>query len=508
MNKGMTVSVRNITKSFVGVKALDSVSLDFVAGKVHGLIGANGAGKSTLIKILAGVYTPDSGQILLNGTPVVISDPSVASANGLRFIHQELHLVPHFNTVENLTLGLKKVKHSGLIDWNATAKQLEDVLSIVGFSKSPFTPIKDLSVAEQWLVAIAKALYQNVSFIAMDEPTAALSEAEVERLFGIVRNLAKRGIGVIYVSHRLDEVIELCDEVTVFKDGMKVMHSETANTTKEEIITAIAGHKVETLDAVEYAFADSEELLRLENLKDESKLKGVNLALKRGEVLGLTGLVGAGRTETVMSIFGANRIRSGDMFLEGKKYSPRCPGDAVKAGIVIIPEDRRKEGLITKQTLSFNINLPALEVLRRIKMLPYISTKKGVDVTRQAIERLQIKAGGVDVPVLSLSGGNQQKVVIGKWLQRSPKLIIMDEPTQGVDVGARAEIYKLIRQMAKEGTTFLIVSSDLEEIPGLCDRAVVMVDGHVSGELTGKQITKEAMLRLSYAHEGGSEENG
>ncbi len=504
MNNGMTVSVCEITKSFVGVKALDAVSLDFVAGKVHGLIGANGAGKSTLIKILAGVYQPDSGQILLDGKPVSITSPSVASANGLRFIHQELHLVPHFNTVENLTLGLEKVKRAGMIDWNATARKLEDVLKIVGFTKSPFVPILELSVAEQWLVAIAKALYQNVRFIAMDEPTAALSESEVERLFAIVRNLAARGIGVIYVSHRLDEVIELCDEITVFKDGHKVMHEETANVTKEQIITAIAGHKVEALEVPDYHFADSPELLRLDNISDSDKLHGMSLTLKKGEVLGLTGLVGAGRTETAMSVFGANRLSGGSMFFEGKPYAPKQPSDAVKSGIVIIPEDRRGEGLITKQTLSFNINLPSLDKLRSVAAIPLISMKRGAAITREAIERLQIKAGGINVPVLSLSGGNQQKVVIGKWLKKSPKLIIMDEPTQGVDVGARAEIYKLIRQMAQDdGVSFLIVSSDMEELPGLCDRVVVMAEGRQTGELTGRQITKEAMLRLSYAHEGG-----
>lgn len=504
MNNGMTVSVCEITKSFVGVKALDAVSLDFVAGKVHGLIGANGAGKSTLIKILAGVYQPDSGQILLDGKPVSITSPSVASANGLRFIHQELHLVPHFNTVENLTLGLEKVKRAGMIDWNATARKLEDVLKIVGFTKSPFVPILELSVAEQWLVAIAKALYQNVRFIAMDEPTAALSESEVERLFAIVRNLAARGIGVIYVSHRLDEVIELCDEITVFKDGHKVMHEETANVTKEQIITAIAGHKVEALEVPDYHFADSPELLRLDNISDSDKLHGMSLTLKKGEVLGLTGLVGAGRTETAMSVFGANRLSGGNMFFEGKPYAPKQPSDAVKSGIVIIPEDRRGEGLITKQTLSFNINLPSLDKLRGVAAIPLISMKRGAAITREAIERLQIKAGGINVPVLSLSGGNQQKVVIGKWLKKSPKLIIMDEPTQGVDVGARAEIYKLIRQMAQDdGVSFLIVSSDMEELPGLCDRVVVMAEGRQTGELTGRQITKEAMLRLSYAHEGG-----
>lgn len=505
MNKGMTVSARDITKSFVGVKALDAVSVDFVAGKVHGLIGANGAGKSTLIKILAGVYQPDSGQILLDDKTVTISNPSVASAYGLRFIHQELHLVPHFNTVENLTLGLEKVKRGGLIDWNKTAKKLEEVLKIVGFTKSPFVPILELSIAEQWLVAIAKALYQNVRFIAMDEPTAALSESEVERLFQIVRNLADRGIGVIYVSHRLDEIMELCDEFTVFKDGKKVMHDITRNVTMEQIVTAIAGHKVEKPVATDYSFDDADELLRMDHVYDKAgKLQGMDLTVKKGEIVGLTGLVGAGRTETAMTVFGSNHIKEGEMYFEGKRYAPSQPADAVNKGIVIVPEDRRGEGLITKQTVSFNVNLPSLHVLRIFRRLPFISMKKSSGITGKAIESLQIKTSSVNAPVLSLSGGNQQKVVIGKWLQRKPKLIIMDEPTQGVDIGARSEIYKLIKKMAKEeGVSFLIISSDLEEFPGLCDRVVVMAEGRKTGELEERKITKESMLRLCYGAQGG-----
>ena len=327
----------------------------------------------------------------------------------------------------------------------------------------------------------------------------------MERLFDIVRNLTKRGIGVIYVSHRLDEVIELCDEITVFKDGVKIMHEQTNSVTKEQIITAIAGRKVEALGAIDYDFEESETLLSLKGLKDEGKLKGMDLTLKKGEVLGLTGLVGAGRTETAMAIFGANRLKEGRMEFEGKPFAPKQPSESVNSGIVIVPENRREEGLITKQTLSFNINLPMLRLMRPNAALPFISMKRGTKTTMEAIDKLQIKTSGVDAPVLSLSGGNQQKVVIGKWLKRSPKLIIMDEPTQGVDVGARAEIYKLIRQMAKdEGVSFLIISSDLEELPGLCDRVIVMVDGKASGTLTGRQVTKEAMLRLCYAHKSNN----
>ena len=503
MNNGMTISMIEITKSFAGVKALDNVSIDIAAGKVHGLIGANGAGKSTLIKVLAGAYQPDSGRILIDNKEVSITDPSVAAAYGLSFIHQELHLVPHFNVAENLTLGLPKEKRAGLIDWSATVKKLQPVLDIVGFKKSPYTSLKDLSVAEQWLIAIAKALYQDVRFIAMDEPTAALSETEVETLFSIVRDLTKRGIGVIYVSHRLDEVMALCDEITVFKDGKKVLHEDAGKLDKEEIITAIAGHKVEVLDAIEYKFQNAETLLEVQKLQDEKKVKGISFRLKKGEVLGLTGLVGAGRTETALSIFGANKIKSGELKFRGQAYMPRSPQDAVKAGIVLVPEDRRAEGLITNQTLNFNVNLPALHILRISRWLPFIGIKKSAQITQEAIEKLQIKTSGVNEQILNLSGGNQQKVVIGKWLKRKPQLIIMDEPTQGVDVGARSEIYKLIRKMAaEEAISFLIVSSDLEELPGLCDRVLVMAEGKLTGELTGAEITKDAMLRYCYATAG------
>jgi len=500
MNDGMTISVKGITKTFAGVKALDNVSLDIIAGKVHGLIGANGAGKSTLVKILAGVYQPDSGEISINGEIVSITDPRVASSLGLSFIHQELHLVQHFNVVENLTLGLPKKTKGGLIDWAATAKQLEHVLKIVGFTKSPFVQVMDLSVAEQWLIEIAKAVYQDAKFIAMDEPTAALSQSEVEILFSIVRDLTAHGIGIIYVSHRLDEVIDLCDEITVFKDGLKIMHEETKNLTKEEIITSIAGRKVETMDVFDYTFQNTDVLLRVTDLYDEKKVKGVSFELKKGEVLGLTGLVGSGRTETVMAIFGANRIKKGSLELSGRQYAPKSPGDAVNAGIVIVPEERRVEGLITNQTLNFNINLPTLHILRISKLFPLLSMLKSDKIAQEAISKLQIKSNGVNTQVLNLSGGNQQKVVIGKWLKRRPKLIIMDEPTQGVDVGARFEIYKLIRIMAKEeGTSFLIVSSDIEELPGLCDRVIVMSEGKIAGELSGTQIVKESILRLCYS---------
>ena len=304
-----------------------------------------------------------------------------------------------------------------------------------------------------------------------------------------------------FTSHRLDEILELCDEITVFKDGKKILYELTSNISKEELITAIAGHKIKHLDSITYRFSDAETVLQVEHLHDKmDRVKDVSFELKKGEVLGITGLVGAGRTETALSVYGANPLKNGKMTLYGKDYTPKSPHDAVNSKIVLVPENRRLEGLITNQTVNFNTNIPTLSVLRVIKNLPFISPRKSKAVTQEAIKRLQIKVNSPQDPVLSLSGGNQQKVVIGKWLQRQPQIIIMDEPTQGVDVGARTEIYKLIRSMAeKEGISFLIISSDIEELPGLCDRVIVMAEGTVTGELINDEINSQSMLRLSYA---------
>ena len=337
MNSDYSISVRSITKVFAGVKALDNVSIDVVSGKVHGLIGANGAGKSTLIKILAGVYHPDEGQILIDGNEVKITDPATSTALGLSFIHQDLHLVEHFNVMQNMLMGEKKDTKLGLIDWKKSTQKIQKVLELVNFTKPLTTKAKDLSTGDQWLIAIAKALMHDAKFIAMDEPTAALSEAEVENLFRIVRDLTSHGIGVIYVSHRLDEILELCDEITVFKDGKKILYELTSNISKEELITAIAGHKIKHLDSITYRFSDAETVLQVEHLHDKmDRVKDVSFELKKGEVLGITGLVGAGRTETALSVYGANPLKNGKMTLYGKDYTPKSPHDAVNSKIVLL----------------------------------------------------------------------------------------------------------------------------------------------------------------------------
>jgi len=495
------LEVKGISKSFAGVKALDNISLCVQKGKVHGLIGANGAGKSTLIKILAGVQSLDSGDIYLNGNEVKIPDPHASTNLGLGFIHQELNLVEDFNIIENITLGLPKKATFGLIDWKSMYKDVEKVVKRLKLNIPLTTQLKDLSVANKWLVSIARALYQDAKLICMDEPTASLSESEVKLLFDVIKDLTQNhDIAIVYVSHRLDEIIEICDELTVMRDGKKIFYSDTKNTSKEEIIDVIAGYHMASEKAVFKDIENTEVLLELNHIYADQKVQDVSFKLHKGEVLGLTGLVGAGRTELARMIFGADKVKSGSMVFEGKTYAPRHPKHAINKGIVLVPEERRSEGLILSRSVNFNINLPNLFYTRPIKWMPIVNSKKSAEISKHIIKRLLVKTSSENANILNLSGGNQQKVVIGKWLKGDPKLIIMDEPTRGVDVGARAEIYNIIKEMASRGTSFLIISSDFEELPGLCSRVVVIKEGKVSGELTDIGISKDAILQLCYAH--------
>ena len=491
-----------ITKSYAGIKALDNVSLRVKKGKVHGLIGANGAGKSTIIKILAGAEMADSGTIYFNGEQVKISDPRKSNGLGLSFIHQELSLIEDFNVIENITLGLPKSTKFGLIDWKNMHKAVQEVTEKIKLKVSLYTPVKELSIADQWLVSIGRALFQNAKLIAMDEPTASLSESEVETLFDVIRDITMhQDIAVIYVSHRLDEILEICDEITVMRDGKKVHHSPTHHMSKEEIIDVIAGFHVTSIQGKTMNYKNEKVILELNQVSDGGKVKNVSLKLHQGEILGLTGLVGAGRSELARIIFGDNRLLKGSMKYNNQDFNPKRPMEAMKKGIALIPEDRRTEGLILNKNVNFNINLSSLGLTRFVQWFPMVSPKRAEQNSNHVIKKLSIKTNTAEAPILSLSGGNQQKVVIGKWLQRKPEFVIMDEPTLGVDVGARSEIYTIIKDMAKNGTPFLIISSDIEELPGLCNRVVVMREGKVSGELTGSMITKESMLKLCYSND-------
>jgi ribose transport system ATP-binding protein len=494
------LAVKDLVKNFGGVQALKGVDLDVVPGEIHGLVGANGAGKSTLIRCLAGLIEADGGSILLDNAPVHIADPQEARSLGLSFIHQELNFVPKFSALQNMLLGLPKPTRGSLIDWNAARKQVEPTAARLGFTFQLDTPTHELTVAEQWLISIGRALLHKSRLIAMDEPTASLSIAESERLFRIIRELSAEGISILYVSHRLDEILDLCDRVTVFRDGARVLSTQRKGLTKSLLVNAIVGSEVEPANRTSSSPPDLPIILEVHKLKRGHIVRDVSFSLHEGEVLGLAGLVGSGRTELVRMIFGADKLEAGEIFMDGRPVTIHDPHDAVRQGIALIPEERRSQGLLLGKTVSFNINLPTLKGLRHIKWMPFINLKSGNSRAKSIVNRLQVKTGSVHTPVSNLSGGNQQKVVIGKWLTQAMRVIILDEPSRGVDVGARGEIHSIVRSLAADGAGVIVISSEMEELPGLCDRVLVMVEGRIVGVLVGAEITKEALLQLSYAH--------
>jgi ABC-type sugar transport system ATPase subunit len=493
------VRTRGIAKSYGGVRALHNIDLDIYPGEVHGLVGANGAGKSTFIKLLAGVEIPDAGTIELEARPVPILNPEQSTRLGFSFIHQELNLVPQFNALQNLTLGLPKPKRAGLIHWPSVRANMSGLIKRLGINFSLDVPVSELSVAEQWMVSIGRALIRKARLIAMDEPTASLSPNESERLFRIIRELASDGIAILYVSHRLDEILNLCGTITVFKDGEKVLQQTVKGMTKNDLIQAIVGAEGIAAPPTKSVRRLSERVvLQAKELRRAPRVRDVSLSLHAGEVVGLAGLVGAGRTELANLIFGADAPDHGTMLLDGSAYRPRNPHEATSQGVVLVPEERRSQGLILDRSISFNINLPFLKPARLFAPLPVVSTRRSASRANQIMNQLRIKAETAATPVRLLSGGNQQKVVIGKWLTLAPRLLILDEPSRGVDVGARSEIHRIINELAEHGAAILVISSDDEELPGLCDRVIVMTEGRIAGELRGVEITREAILRLSY----------
>jgi ribose transport system ATP-binding protein len=493
------VSVRSVSKSYGGAQALRGVSLSVFPNQVHGLVGANGAGKSTLIRILAGLAQPDGGYILVDGKPVIVDSPHIANKLGLSFIHQELAFVPGMTVVENIMLGLPKKTRFGIVDWAAIAKDVAPIAARVGVRAPLDANSKGLSTAENWLINIARALVLKARLIVMDEPTAALSAPEAERLFSIIRDLWRSGVAVLYVSHRLDEILELCQRVTVFRDGRSVTELAGAELTRQAMVEAIVGGVVDAPAKRTNARVSGEPALSVHALARAPRVKGVSFDLRKGEVLGIGGLVGAGRTELARLLFGAHRPQEGSMTLAGERYAPRSPADAVKLGVGLVPEERRVDGLILSKSLAFNLGLANLQSIVFHRALPWISGSRRRALAERAIRDLAIKTASAETAVGRLSGGNQQKVVIARWLASRPKILILDEPTRGVDVGARAEIHRLIRNLAEEGMAVLVISSDPEELPDLCDRALVMAEGKIVGELTGEALTRQRIIAASYA---------
>jgi ribose transport system ATP-binding protein len=493
------VGVRDLWKHFGGVQALKGVELEIFPGEVHGLVGANGAGKSTLIKILAGLEQPDRGAIIIGGTPVQLRGAQHAAELGFSFIHQELNLVPHLNVLENIVLGAPKSTRCGLIDWRSVRAQVLPIANKVGITFSLDAPLARLSTAERWLVTICRALVRRTRLMVLDEATASLSIHEAENLFRIVRSLASEGVAILYVSHRLDEILDLCARVTAFRDGRRVLDAVRERFTRQQLVEAIVGGAAPAATPALDRVVDTRDvLLEVERLARGKAVRDVSLQLRRGEVLGLAGLVGSGRSELVRMIFGADRPDYGRMRLAGAPFAPNSPSDAMKAGIGLVPEERRSEGLILKKSVGFNLGLTVLSSLQAAPWLPLIRLQHRGRVARALSSRLRIKTPSVDTAVDRLSGGNQQKVVIGKWLAQRPKILILDEPTRGVDIGARAEIHQIIRELTTEGTSVIIISSEAEELPGLCDRVLVLAEGRIIKELNGGEITRDAVVYASY----------
>jgi ribose transport system ATP-binding protein len=487
-----------LRKSFGGVQALKEASLSILPGEVHGLVGANGAGKSTFIRILAGLVQPDAGEIQLEGKPFAAASAHQASEAGLSFIHQELAFVPDMTVIENIMLGLPKRTRFGFVDWTATSREALPIARRVGVRAPLDAKVKSLSTAENWLISIARALARKSRLIVMDEPTAALSVAESERLFAIVRGLSAAGVAVLYVSHRLDEVLQLCRRATVFRDGRSVAELTGPALDKPALVEAIVGREIlKTGEAGRVAKLGSV-VLSVRRLSREPKVKDVSFDLREGEVIGLGGLVGAGRSETARLIFGADRPDGGIMTLAGQSFRPRSCSDAVRAGLGFVPEDRRAEGLVLTKSVAFNVGLTNLRSLMFASWLPLVSGRRRNALSQAIVRDLAIKAPEVGIPVGKLSGGNQQKVLIGRWLRSKPRVLILDEPTRGVDIGARSEIHRLLRDLARGGMAVMVISSEPEELPDLCDRVLVMAEGRIVSDLSGADLTRGAIVAASY----------
>ncbi|CAN5911123.1 sugar ABC transporter ATP-binding protein [soil metagenome] len=477
---------RGLTKRFPGVVALADVDLDVGYGEVVVLLGENGAGKSTLMKLISGVHAPDEGEMHLDGEPYRPSDPRAAIDAGIGMIHQEMNLLPALSAAENIFLG-RQPRRGPVIDYPTMAERARELMGKVGLDTDPTTPLRRLSIAQQQLTEIAKALSLDARLLILDEPTAALGRADSDRLFGLVRELRSDGVGFVYISHRLEEVAQIGDRVIVLRDGERAAVFDDATTSTDEFISAMVGRDVER-EFPEPAPAGDDVVLEVDGLTRAGAFSDVGFTLHRGEILGFAGLVGAGRTEVARALFGAEPPDSGTMRLNGEPYAPSSPADAVSSGIVLIPEDRKTQGLVLELSVGDNVVLPSLPALGGL-----VTPSAVEQVTDEQIERLEIK-GRARQSANTLSGGNQQKVVIGKWLRREPRVIIFDEPTRGVDVGAKPAIHDVIRGLAEEGAGVIVISSELPEVLGLAHRVLVLSGGQQTALLDRADADEEHVM--------------
>lgn len=495
MSHPVILEMKGIVKSFGPVKALKGVDLDLRAGEVHALMGENGAGKSTLMKVLTGIHDANEGTIHYNGKQVAYSKPKDAMEDGIVIVHQELNMMNHLTVAQNIFIGREEFRHNWLIDDGASIKKAKKLFDLLKLDINPTEKVGNLTVGKQQMVEIAKALSMDAKVIVFDEPTAALTESEINELFAIIDDLRAKGVGIIYISHRMDEIARITDRVTVMRDGEYVGTVNTKETTKDEIIAMMVGRTIyEDPKAASAVADDAPVVLEVKNLKAGSSVKDVSFQLRKGEILGFSGLMGAGRTEVARLLFGADKKESGTIFVNGKEVTINSPQDAIREGIGYLSEDRKRFGCIVDMTIADNTVMTNLD--HYIKGF-LIDDREIVKVSDKFVDSLKTKTPSSKQLVRNLSGGNQQKVVIAKWLEQNSDILIFDEPTRGIDVGAKSEIYTLMNDLVAQGKSIIMISSELTEILRMSDRIVVMCEGRKTGELDISQATQERILALA-----------
>lgn len=489
------LSLKNICKGFSGISVLKNIDLDIEAGEVHVLLGENGAGKSTIIKIMTGAYTKDEGEMYWEGKKVEINSPSDAMDLGIATIYQELNLIPELTVYENIFLG-RELKHNGkysLLNRKEMKKKAVQYLKRLGQDISPNAKVSSLGIGQQQLVEIAKALTIDTKLIIMDEPTSSLSATEAQQLLQTIMELRKQGIAIVYISHRLEELKQIGDRITILRDGRTIDTLNVKETSTDKMIQLMVGRTLEDKYPKE-TFHLGKEGLRVENLRLKGSGKEISFTAYQGQILGFSGLVGAGRTELARGIFGVDPIENGKIYVFGQEVRIKSPADAIKAGLAFITEDRKSEGLILDQTLEFNMTIASLKKYKKGLFIQPDQLKKG---SENYIQELQVRPGDIQKHARKLSGGNQQKVVIAKWLCTQAKIFIFDEPTRGIDVGAKVEVYRLINSLVKNGAVVIIISSELPEILGVCDRILVMSEGEITADILREEANQEKIMKAA-----------
>lgn len=487
------LQVKNISKVFPGVKALTDVSADFYPGEVHTLVGENGAGKSTLIKIISGVYTPTEGKVILEGKEMKFTSPGQAIDAGIAVIHQELSIAKDLTVAENIYLG-REPKKGRLLDRKKMNKDAQDILDFMKVNMKATQLAGSLNAAQQQMIEIAKVISKNAKVVVMDEPTSSLSESEIDALFEQVHILKKKKVAIIYITHRLKELTQICERVTVLRDGCKVDTMMVKDVTEKQIVASMVGREMGDYYN-KHEHTRGKEMLRVEGLTRKGVFENVSFTAYAGEIVGFSGLVGAGRTEVMEAIFGATHLDSGKIYLEGKEVHFNSPMDAINANVGLVTEDRRRTGLLLQKKIKENISLPSLPSHK--SSIGFVDTKWEVDVAEEYMKKLRIKAPNIDTILSTLSGGNQQKVILSKWLVANSRVLILDEPTRGIDVNARSEFYTLMNDFVESGGCIIMISSEMPEVLGVSDRVIVMRGGKISGELSREEANEQSIMSLA-----------